>query len=69
MRKSGKGMKLAVSAAFAAVMLVSGAVNISAMEGVSAVFKDNYVDDGEWINDNRVFVGLDSPVIAMLDPS
>ena len=69
MRKSGKGMKLAVSAAFAAVMLVSGAVNVSAMEGVSAVFKDNYVDDGEWINDNRVSVGLDSPVIAMLDPS
>ncbi len=69
MRKSGKGMKLVVSAAFAAALFVSGTVNVSAMEGISAVFKDSYVDDGEWINDNKVYVDLDSPVIAMLSPS
>ncbi len=69
MRKSGKGMKLVVSVAFAAALFVSGTVNVSAMEGISAVFKDSYVDDGEWINDNKVYVDLDSPVIAMLSPS
>lgn len=62
-------MKRIVLGAFTAAMLVSGPVNVSAMEGISAVFKDSYVDDGEWINDNRVYVDLDSPVIAMLSPS
>ncbi len=48
---------------------LSGSLPASAAEGISAMFRGSYVDDGEWINDNRVSVGLDSPVIAMLAPS
>lgn len=47
---------------------LSGSLPASAAEGISAMFRGSYVDDGEWIDDNRVSVGLDSPVIAMLAP-
>ena len=63
-----KGVKVAASTFLAVALFLPGTVNVSAAEGISAVFRDNYVDDGEWINDNRVSVGLDSPVIAMLSP-
>lgn len=67
-RKKGR-IKCAMLAAFAIAAALSNTQKVSAMEFVSAVFRDDYVDDGERINDNRVSVDPDSPVVALLDPS